>query len=266
LSGFAGDAKSTGVLSSAQTWRAGGVLIAVLGLAGCATQADLQDIRREHRGIRSQLADTRATVEAMQRDVEAMRGKMDEVRHANRGRREEDTRLEGLEARLAALEGRGTQAPATTAPPPDPWARPEATQPQAPGSDLATEEAKEVPEDYRRGLTLVKQGSYDRAIQAFRDFLRANADSPLAANAHYWIGECYYLLGDYSQAILKFNDVRQQYPRSDRVAPSLLKIGLAFLQMGNKSEARLAFQKVVNDYPASPEATQAREKLQALGA
>jgi TolA-binding protein len=46
----------------------------------------------------------------------------------------------------------------------------------------------------------------------------------------------------------------------------VLKIGLAFLQMGNKSEARLAFQKVLNDYPSSPEAAQAREKLQALGA
>ena len=44
----------------------------------------------------------------------------------------------------------------------------------------------------------------------------------------------------------------------------MLKIGLAFQQMGNKSEAKLAFQKVLNDYPSSPEAAQAREKLQAL--
>ena len=45
---------------------------------------------------------------------------------------------------------------------------------------------------------------------------------------------------------------------------AVLKIGLAFQQMGNKSEAKLAFQKVLNDYPSSPEAAQAREKLQAL--
>ena len=50
----------------------------------------------------------------------------------------------------------------------------------------------------------------------------------------------------------------------DRAPAAVLKIGLAFQQMGNKSEAKLAFQKVINDYPSSPEAAQAREKLQAL--
>ena len=69
---------------------------------------------------------------------------------------------------------------------------------------------------------------------------------------------------DYYQAILNFNQVRQQHPKSDRAPAAVLKIGLAFLQMGNKSEAKLAFQKVLNDYPSSPEAAQAREKLQAL--
>ena len=93
-----------------------------------------------------------------------------------------------------------------------------------------------------------------------------STSTPLAGNAHYWIGECYYALGDYSQAILQFNEVRQHYAKSDRAAPALLKIGLSFLEMGNKTEARLAFQKVVNDYPASPEAGQAKEKLRLLGA
>ena len=124
----------------------------------------------------------------------------------------------------------------------------------------------DAPEPYRKGVALVQQKEYDRAIQQFRDFLRTTPDSPYAGNAHYWIGESYYTLGDYSQAILQYNEVRQHYPKSDRAAPSLLKIGLAFLQMGNKSEAKLAFQKVVNDYPGSPEAGQAREKLKSLGA
>jgi TolA-binding protein len=60
--------------------------------------------------------------------------------------------------------------------------------------------------------------------------------------------------------------VRQQHPKNERAPAAVLKIGLAFQQMGNKSEAKLAFQKVITDYPSSPEAAQAREKLQALGA
>jgi tol-pal system protein YbgF len=155
------------------------------------------------------------------------------------------------------IDGSVTPAPAPTSTPAPP-------RPEIAASDLSKEEAKELPDDYRRGITLVRQGAYDKAIQSLRDFLRTNRESPLAPNAQYWIGESYYMLADYYQAILNFNQVRQQHPKSDRAPAAVLKIGLAFQQMGNKSEAKLAFQKVINDYPSSPEAAQAREKLQAL--
>ncbi len=145
-----------------------------------------------------------------------------------------------------------------------PTATPGPPRPEIAASDLAKEEAKDLPDDYKRGIALVRQGAYDKAIQSLRDFLRTNRDSPLVPNAQYWIGESYYMLADYYQAILNFNQVRQQHPKSDRAPAAVLKIGLAFQQMGNKSEAKLAFQKVLNDYPSSPEAAQAREKLQAL--
>ncbi len=249
-----------------------------LAVAGCATQADLADLRREQRTMQRQLADTRASLDSVQRDVAATRGKVQESRYAERAQ----SRVENLEARVAALEQArgvtsetGTSPEAAPPPPPPPVAavpppeQPRVVQPrgeQPRGEVAPAEDSDATPEAYRRGVSLVRQKEYDRAIQQFREFLRTNADSPLAGNAHYWIGECYYTLGDYSQAILQYNEVRQHYAKTDRAAPSLLKIGLAFLQMGNKSEARLAFQKVVNDYPASPEAGQAKEKLKSLGA
>jgi tol-pal system protein YbgF len=235
-------------------------VVTALSVGGCATQADLQELRQEQRSIRGQLADTRATVDGMQRDIAAMRGKVQETRHAERAQ----GRFENLEARLAALEQSRTSPPldmATPAPMASPAPDMARTEPPPSRDDSA-----DTPDSYRRALAAVHQREYDRAIQQFREFLRTNPDSPLAGNAHYWIGESYYTLGDYSQAILQFNEVRQHHPKSDRAAAALLKIGLAFLQMGNKSEARLAFQKVVNDYPASPEAGQAREKLRTLGA
>lgn len=246
-------------------------------VAGCATQADIQELEREQRRMRTQLADTRASFDSMQRDVAKVRGGVDEVRYSSRGAGSVTQRLDDLETRVATLEGHRPAVPvvevtggtttgeggsATPAPVPTPTATPGR---EIAANDLSREEAKDVPDDYRRGLTLVRQGSYDRAIQALRDFLRTNQQSPLAPNAQYWIGESYYMLGDYYQAILNFNQVRQQHPKSERAPAAVLKIGLAFQQMGNKSEARLAFQKVLNDYPSSPEAGQAREKLQALG-
>lgn len=247
------------------------IALALVLAAGCATQADIQDIRREHRGIRSQLANTRASLDGLQREVAELRGRVDEVRQSSRGGRKVESGLSDLEARVAALEleRRPQLQPGSSGGPLAQSDQPGPTEPERRElavTDLAREEARpDAPEEYRRGLALARQGGCDRAIQVFREFLRTHPDSPYTPNAHYWIGDCHYVLGDYSQAILKFNDVRQQYPKSDRAAPALLKIGLAFLEMGNKSEARLAFQKVVNDYPSLPEAAKAREKLQALG-
>jgi tol-pal system protein YbgF len=253
-------------------------LVLAVVIAGCATQADIQELEREQKRLRTQMADTRAGVDSMQRDVAKVRGGVDEVRYSSRGAGTVTARLDDLEARVAALEGH-RPAPAVSpvegsstitvdgggaTPVPVATATPAPPRPEIAASDLSKEEAKELPDDYRRGITLVRQGSYDKAIQSLRDFLRTNRESPLAPNAQYWIGESYYMLADYYQAILNFNQVRQQHPKSDRAPAAVLKIGLAFQQMGNKSEAKLAFQKVINDYPSSPEAAQAREKLQAL--
>jgi len=254
-------------------------LILAVVIAGCATQADVQELEREQRRLRTQMADTRASFDSMQRDVAKVRGGVDEVRYSSRGAGTVTTRLDDLEARVAALEGHrpspaaspidgtyGTSGEGSggASPVPVPTATPVPPRPEIAATDLSKEEAKELPDDYRRGITLVRQGAYDKAIQSLREFLRTNRESPLAPNAQYWIGESYYMLADYYQAILNFNQVRQQHPKSDRAPAAVLKIGLAFQQMGNKSEAKLAFQKVINDYPSSPEAAQAREKLQAL--
>ncbi len=252
-----------------------GSLLAAAGLvaAGCASQAELAELRHDQTVVQRQLADTRATLDGVQRQLAAMRGKAQETEHSDRS--------ESFEARIAALEqaravsqaptGADIGTPAAIATPAPDRAAGDQRQDRGTaarvevGAPSNRDAGGDVPETYRKGVALVQQREYDRAIQQFREFLRTAPDSPYAGNAHYWIGESYFTLGDYSQAILQYNEVRQHYPKSDRAAPSLLKIGLAFLEMGNKNEARLAFQKVVNDYPGSPEAGQAREKLRSLG-
>jgi len=249
-------------------------VVASMALVGCATQADIADLEREQHRIRTQLADTRATVDGMQREIAKLRGKVEEVHYSTRGKGG-SARLESLEARIALMEkgqsvepvpqATGTDA-GTDLVAPAPTPIPAATPPrgEVSASELAREAARELPPEYRKGLTLVGQGEYDRAIPAFREFMRTNPNAPLVPSAHYWIGEAYSALGDTQQAILNYYEVRKS-PKNEHAPAAILKIGLAFLRMGNKSEAKLAFQKVVNDYPSSPEAVQAREKLQALG-
>ncbi len=98
------DAKSTGVLAPCLT-----VLLTLLALAGCATQADIQEMHREQRSIRKQLADTRASVEEIQSDLGGIKGRVEEARYSTRQGAAQ--RLENIEARLTALEQGQVRAP-----------------------------------------------------------------------------------------------------------------------------------------------------------
>lgn len=253
-----------------------GLVVVAAAVGGCVTQADFADVRRDQRAMQRQLADTRATLDGVQRDLAATRGKVQETRYAERAQ----SRVDTLEARVTALEQGRPPVSSAPAEPTSPEERPTplaaATpvpdrqavggRPIPPPPPLNREESEQGPEPYRAAVALVQKRDYNTAIQQLRDFVRRNPESPLAGNAHYWIGESYLQLGDYQQAFRNFNEVLENRGKNDRAPSALFGVGIGFLQMGNVAEARLAFQQLMKDYPASPEAGQAREKLKTLGA
>jgi tol-pal system protein YbgF len=248
------------------------VLLAVLAV-GCAHLPVLRKSTAERGHLQADLASTRASLEDTRRELAEVRGDIGEVRRSSRAQGSLSARLDKLEQRVAALE-KARPEPMSVEPHPRGAAReespapaPAATQnwPEIIMTELAREEKRELPQEYRQALQLVREKAYDRAIQALYNFVRANPDSPLAPDCHYWIGDSYFMLGEHYRAIVSFNEVRQRYAGSGRAPTAGLMIGFALLQMGNKQEARLAFEKVVADYPSSREAAQAREKLQDFG-
>ncbi len=63
-------------------------------------------------------------------------------------------------------------------------------------------DSRQLPGGYERGLAFVRDGAYEEAIQALRDFVRAKHGSPFVAGAYYWIGQSHAQLGQPYQAIL----------------------------------------------------------------
>ncbi|MGH7964879.1 MAG: hypothetical protein ACRERD_24205, partial [Candidatus Binatia bacterium] len=53
-------------------------LLALLWVSGCATQADLQAEQRARDDLRTQFADNKATIDDMRREVERVRGEVEE--------------------------------------------------------------------------------------------------------------------------------------------------------------------------------------------
>ncbi len=78
---------------------------------------------------------------------------------------------------------------------------------------------------YDRVMEEFKHGDYEAALAGFKFFIELHRQSPLAANAQYWIGECQYRLGRYNDALDSFYQVRSYNPTSPKQAASAFKIG-----------------------------------------
>jgi tol-pal system protein YbgF len=274
-------------------------LLACVWAGGCATQADLQAQSRESEQLRTQLADSRVANEAMRREVEKVRGEMEELRYrVDRVAKTRTTpvasptQVQSLEERVVALERQlavqretpiprpapAMLPPSAEMPPPSTSTEPPqvaavpAPAPAAPpvlslpieDEILLAKEPYEVQEDYRGAWQALNGQQYDKAIQQFRTFQRKNPASELADDAQYWIGESYFTRRDYNRAILEYNDVLK-YRKGDKVPAALLRQSQAFVEIGDKTDARLILQKLINDHPNSQQAKDARERLQNLG-
>jgi len=272
-------------------------------MSGCATQADLQAEQQMRDAMRSQLADSKATTDALRGEIDKVRGEVEELRHrldrVAKARSATSPQLRTLEERMTALERQitvkpeeppsalplvglsptpprtseaglapvGTEGTPTAAlppiPPPPPPPPPSLALPAEDEVALA-KEPFEVQEEYRVSWLALSNQQYDKAIQQFRTFQRKNPTSEMADDAQYWIGESYFTRRDYNRAILEFNDVLK-YRKGDKVPAALLRQSEAFVEIGDKTDARLILQKLINDYPNSRQAKDARERLQSLG-
>ena len=273
----------------------------LLWMSGCATQADLQAEQQMRDAMRAQLADSKATTDALRGEIDKVRGEVEELRHqldrVAKTRSTASPQLRTLEERVATLERQITVKPEEP-PPSQPTAGLSPTPPRTPEASLPpisneataalppvpppppppppslalppedevalAKEPFEVQEEYRLAWLALSNQQYDKAIQQFRTFQRKNPTSEMADDAQYWIGESYFTRRDYNRAILEFNDVLK-YRKGDKVPAALLRQSEAFVEIGDKTDARLILQKLINDYPNSRQAKDARERLQSLG-
>ncbi len=229
--------------------------------------------------VRRVLADTQSDMQAQQRQIQALTGESDSLRHGGgiaEGPSVED-RVKALEAVVegrASAETAGTETGATSAagePTGEAAGEPAAAEPPPPsGGEVAGEElaalhgAKPEEDEYRIALALVEQKNCDEAIPRLRSYLRKYPDTELSDNAQYWIGECYYAQRDFNNAILAFYDVTRRYPKGDKVCAAMLKQGFAFAELGDAADARIVLERLLQTYPGCDEASRARVKLSGL--
>lgn len=248
---------------------------------------DSDQFRKELDGIRTHLADTQATLQEIQGQLNALTEKQAEVRYQMDRRfgnsaREGDQKVKELEILVTRMNDelraqgrllkareqefrvlreavfRATGGTPSSAPLGTSESVGTGVKPGQPGQVDAVFLA------YERARRYWEQKKYREAIVRLNAFLRKHPKSEYADNAQYWIGESYYALKKFDQAILEFDAVRRKYPSGNKVPAALLKQGFAFAELGNKDDARLILQGLIARYPQSKEAVMAKEKVKAL--
>jgi tol-pal system protein YbgF len=117
---------------------------------------------------------------------------------------------------------------------------------------------------YQTAYSLIKAKKYNDAATTLQKMLRKYPSGQFAANAHYWLGELYGLMGKNDQAVLEFNNVVKNYPDSPKLADAQLKLGLLFAAQFKWTDAKTSFKKVINHYPGTSSAHLAAEQLKQI--
>jgi tol-pal system protein YbgF len=119
---------------------------------------------------------------------------------------------------------------------------------------------------YSNGLRDITSGKYDLARSEFEDYLKYYADTDLASNAQFYLGEIFYKQKQYVDAVAAYDKVLTAYPKSFKLGPARLRKGLALIELGQKTAGIRELREVVKRFPGSDEDRLARGKLKELGA
>ena len=91
---------------------------------------------------------------------------------------------------------------------------------------------------YRAANDLISAREWDKAIAAMLTYLDDFPAGRYESNAHYWLGELYFVKNDMANARDSFQLVIDQFPTSDKVHASKYKLGRTYFQMGDKATAK----------------------------
>ncbi len=229
------------------------LLTVLMVVALAATQAFAQSkgerldtLESRMDGVERQLAnqalvDMSRQLEALGAQVRQLRGDIDELQHSlDQARTQQRDQYVDLDTRLRAAEAALTAAQATVS-----GGSPEA--------------------EYQAAFTLLKDGKYDEATVALKDFLARNPQHELAPNAMYWLGEAHYVRRDFAEALAAFEGLLKDYPGNRKTPDALLKVGYCQAELKRPAAARTALTRVIDEFPDSQAAAEAKARLDRLG-
>ena len=125
--------------------------------------------------------------------------------------------------------------------------------------------APPVSDLYGTALRDYMAAKYSLATTEFGQVVQSYPDDSLAGNAYYYLGEIDYRAGKFAAAIKNYDHVVDQYPANQKVPVAHLHKGSALLALKQRDAGIAELRALIQRFPTSPEAAQARTKLNGMG-
>jgi tetratricopeptide (TPR) repeat protein len=111
--------------------------------------------------------------------------------------------------------------------------------------------------DLYLGITLLKQGKYDQAIEKLKNF--SSSDLLVQARAYSLIGDAYSEKKSFGEAIEYYQKAADYKPNKFFTPTYLLKLALAFEAIKQGKEALDAYSQITDKFPESAESVPAKK-------
>jgi TolA-binding protein len=217
-----------------------------------------------------------ATVNALQQKInaqnEAGSGKLDtvsgQVQSLNDSVDELKSRIAKLDKSIQDMQTQmqnlqNQPAGAAPAAPAQPGGAPPSAS-SAPGAPSANQ-APPLQETFQAGVRDYNGARYDVAAGEFQDVLHYYPLDDLSGTAQFYLGEIAYRQQNYPDAVKAYNAVLEGFSGNPKAPAAQLRKGLALLQMNKKDAGIHELRLLIQRHPQTPEAAQARTKLNGLG-
>ena len=184
-----------------------------------------------------------------------------------------DSTLQAMQAQLQNVQSQGSQGPA--------GANTGALQPAAPagpatanGAPAAggftppppmTNTTPPLQQTYQSALRDYNSAKYEVANAEFGDVVKYYPQDDLSGNAHFYMGEIAYRQGKYAQAVKQYDAVLEQFAGNPKAPAAQLRKGESLLANSQRDAGAQELRSLIQRYPQTPEAAEARSKLNGLG-
>jgi tol-pal system protein YbgF len=205
---------------------------------------------------------------------DALSGKLDssagQVQSLNDSVDELKTRIAKLEKSISDLQN---QLQNVQTPPPGGASSPgEGGGPQGSGGPTpggtggsAMNTTPPLQETFQAAVSDFNAAKYPLATSEFQDVIRFYPMDPYAGTAQFYLGEIAYRQKNYDEAVRSYNIVLEQFSGSSKAPAAQLHKGLSLIDLNKRDAGVHELRSLIQRHPQTPEAAQARAKLNGMG-